>query len=164
MSFKAEYHHHHDNFLNGWQVEQGYAYILTHSGLPTVYWKHYFDWGQELQEKIKALINARKVAGVHSGSRIHTQHNARANDVYAAFIEGWNGKALYVRIGGSDHDWLPYYSGYKDYQEYAAGTGWKVWVKLAGNPSVQQAKLNHALPIPAYQEPQNIVVNDRWLN
>ncbi len=34
-----------DSFANGWEVEQGYAHILTHPGVPTVYWKHYFDWG-----------------------------------------------------------------------------------------------------------------------
>ena len=160
----AEEHHCHDNFLNDWQVEQGYAYILTHPGVPTVYWKHYFDWGKELQEKIKALINARKVAGINSGSRIHTQHNARARGVYAAYIEGRDRNALYVRIGGSDDDWQPYYSGYKDYQEYAKGTGWKVWVKLPGNPSVQQAKLKDVLPIPVYQEPESIVIRDSLLN
>ncbi|HJV66969.1 MAG TPA: alpha-amylase family glycosyl hydrolase [Geomonas sp.] len=41
-----------DSFANNWEVEQAYAYILTHPGLPTVYWKHYFDWGQDLREKI----------------------------------------------------------------------------------------------------------------
>ena len=51
---------------------QAYAYILTHPGLPSVYWKHYFDWGPELQNKIRALINARKVAGVTSGSRFNS--------------------------------------------------------------------------------------------
>jgi len=44
-------HHEFDTFLNDWQVEQGYAYILTHPGVPCVYWKHYFDWGTELREK-----------------------------------------------------------------------------------------------------------------
>jgi len=30
-----------DSFQNNWEVEQAYAYILTHPGLPSVYWKHY---------------------------------------------------------------------------------------------------------------------------
>ena len=63
--------HKFDSFQNTWEVEQAYAYILTHPGVPCVYWKHYFDWGQDLQNKIRALINARKVAGVHSGSDLH---------------------------------------------------------------------------------------------
>lgn len=156
--------HDQDNFQNNWEVEQGYAYILTHPGIPTVYWKHYFDWGNPLREKIKALINARKVAGVTSGSTIHTQNNARSAGVYAAFIEGKDGNALYVRIGGSDENWQPHYSGYQDYREYAAGNGWKVWVKLPGNPEVQQAPLKEAFTLPEYQAPESITVEDALLN
>ncbi|MCB0633116.1 MAG: alpha-amylase family glycosyl hydrolase [Saprospiraceae bacterium] len=157
-------HHDQDNFENNWQVEQAYAYILTHPGVPTVYWKHYFDWGTDLQAKIKALINARKVAGVNSGSNIHTQNNARERGVYAAFIEGTGGRELYVRIGGSDDDWQPYYSGYQDYREYAAGNGWKVWVKVEGNPEVIQAPLKGSIEIPTYREPADITVDDSLLN
>jgi len=69
--------HESDSFANDWEVEQGYAVILTHLGVPTVYWKHYFDWGGDLRDKIRALINARKVAGVHAGSAAHPQDNAR---------------------------------------------------------------------------------------
>jgi alpha-amylase len=155
-------HHEHDNFLNDWQVEQGYAQLLTHPGVPTVYWKHFFDWGTDLREKIKALINARKVAGVHAGSAIYTQDNARARGVYAARIPGRHGD-LYVRIGGSDAEWQPYHSGYEHYREYAAGSGWKVWVGLPGNPPVQQAPVKSALPVPDYREPDTIIVPDDWL-
>ncbi len=151
--------HEFDNFLNDWQVEQGYAYILTHPGVPTVYWKHYFDWGADLREKIKALINARKVAGVNAGSALYTQNNALAKGVYAARVAGSHGD-LYVRIGGSDMDWQPWDSGYSGYRDYAHGTGWKVWVHLSGDPEVQQAPLNAPLPVPDYQDPAGIVVPD----
>jgi alpha-amylase len=156
-------HHEHDNFLNDWQVEQGYAHLLTHPGVPTVYWKHYFDWGSTLRERIKALINARKVAGVHAGSALHTQNNARSKGVYAARVVGRHGD-LYVRIGGSDADWQPHFSDYHDYREYAAGNGWKVWVGLPGNPPVQQAPLKSALPVPAYREPADIAVTEDALD
>ena len=117
--------------------------------MPCVFWKHYFDWGQDLQNKINALINARKIAGVHAGSAVHLQDNARSAGVYAAFIEGKNG-ALYVRIGGNDDQWSPSRSGYREYREYAQGAGWKVWVKLPGNPDVQKAPKKPALPVPQY--------------
>lgn len=155
-------HHAHDNFLNDWQVEQGYAYLLSHPGVPTVYWKHYFDWGEALREKIKALINARKVAGVHAGSTLYTQDNARIRGVYAARVVGHQGD-LYVRIGGSDADWQPHFSGYQQYREYAAGAGWKVWAGLPGNPALRQAALKEALPVPVYQEAAEISVPDAWL-
>jgi alpha-amylase len=155
--------HKFDNFANSWEVEQAYAQILTHPGVPCVYWKHYFDWGDDLRNKINALINARKVAGVKSGTPLHTQQNALAVGVYAAMLEGANGQ-LYVRVGGSDADWQPHFSDYHDYREYAQGSGWKVWVKLPGNPEVQQAPLRPALPVPAYREPQGISIPDEWLN
>ena len=150
--------HEHDSFFNDWQVEQAYAYILTHPGVPTVYWKHYFDWGPDLRDRIKALINARKVADVHAGSRFHLQQNARTRGVYAAFVEGRRG-ALYLRIGGSDEQWVPAYSGYRDYREYASGVGWKVWVTLPDNPDVQQAPFEDALSVPVYRDVDDIEVD-----
>jgi alpha-amylase len=156
-------HHESDSFANNWEVEQGYAYILTHPGVPCVYWKHYFDWGSDLQNKIKALINARKVAGVDAGSRLHPQDNARAKGIYAAMVQGRRGQ-LYVRIGGNDSDWQPYFSNYRDYREYAQGAGWKVWVALPGNLPVKQAPLKAALPIPVYEHPEAIVIPSAWLH
>ena len=141
--------HEFDVFANNWQVEQAYAHVLTHPGVPTVFWKHYFDWGSDLQNKIRALINARKVAGVHSGSALHLQDNARSRGVYAASVEGRHG-SLYVRIGGSDAQWEPRMSNYRDYREYAQGAGWKVWVAIPGNPPLRQAPLKSSLPIPSY--------------
>jgi alpha-amylase len=155
--------HDRDNFANGWEVEQGYAYILTHPGVPCVYWKHYFDWGKRLQDRIKALVNARKVAGVHSGSELNVQNNAKAKNVYAARVVGRQGP-LYVRIGGGDGDWQPSDSGYQGYREYAAGDGWKVWVGLPGNPEVKQAPLKAAFPIPEMKKPEQIDVPDSWLD
>ncbi len=152
-------HHLFDSFANGWQVEQAYAQILTHPGVPSVFWKHYFDWGQDLRNKIRALINARKVAGVHAGSSVHLQDNARAAGVYAARVDGRSGE-LYVRVGGSDEQWEPSFSGYTDYREYARGAGWKVWVRLPGNPELRQAGHGGALQVPLYTPPQTITVPD----
>jgi alpha-amylase len=154
--------HHSDSFANGWEVEQAYAFILTHPGVPTVYWKHYFDWGSELQAKIRALINARKVAGLHAGSEVHHQENARAAGVYAARVIGRLGD-VYVRVGGEDDTWQPFHSNYRGYREYAGGAGWKVWVGLPHDPEFLQAPLKPALPIPEYRDPATIEVADPLL-
>lgn len=151
--------HESDVFANNWQVEQAYAHVLTHPGVPTVFWKHYFDWGADLQGKIRALINARKVAGVHAGSALDLQDNARSAGVYAARVEGRHG-ALYVRLGGSDAQWTPSMSGYSGYREYAQGAGWKVWIALPGNPEVHQAPLKPSLPIPTYVPAEQISAED----
>lgn len=37
-------------------VGVGYAYILTHPGVPCVFYEHLFDWGEELGATIKRLI------------------------------------------------------------------------------------------------------------
>ena len=145
--------HDHDSFENNWQVEQAYAYTLTHPGIPCVFWKHYFDWGDELQNKIKALINARKVAGINSSSNLNLQNNARNKGIYAAMINGKEGQ-LYVRIGGDDNDWKPSDSGYSSYREYAFGNGWKVWISFKAqnrNESFQFSPLNDSIkgiPMP----------------
>ena len=142
--------HKFDSFANNWQVEQAYAQILTHPGVPSVYWKHYFEWGSDLQNKISALINARKIAGVTSGSRVDMQGNARTAGVYAARITGSHGM-LYVRIGGNDQKWQPSDSGYADYREYARGAGWQVWVGLPGNPPLEHATPHAPFPVPTFR-------------
>ncbi|MEG9434599.1 alpha-amylase [Edaphobacter sp. HDX4] len=147
----AQTDHQADSFANNWQVEQAYAYVLTHPGVPCVYWKHYFDWGSDLQSKIKALINARKVAGITSGSRVEMQENARDQGLYAARVHGSHGD-LYVRIGGDDNQWTPGSSGYANYRNYANGAGWSVWVGLPGNPAVMQAAHHAPFPIPKYKK------------
>ena len=93
---------------------------------------------------------------------MNIQYNAQEKGVYAARVVGKHGD-LYVRVGGSDMDWQPSYSNYQDFREYAGGTGWKVWVGLPGNPDVQHASLNGALPIPEYREPHAIEVPEDWL-
>lgn len=65
------------------EVMQGYAYILTHPGLPSVYWPHYFDWG--LGSAIDALIQVRHTEGLSSASSVAIQR--ADNSVYAAIID-----------------------------------------------------------------------------
>jgi len=92
---------------------------------------------------------------VNAGSRVDLQNNAWDSGVYAARITGRHGE-LYVRIGGSDEQWQPSASGYTDYREYAQGAGWRVWVKLPGNPPFQQASRRAALPVPQYRPADHI--------
>ena len=153
--------HKFDSFANTWEVEQAYAYILTHPGVPCVYWKHYFDWGGVLRSRLAALINARKVAGVTSGSALFPQTNARERGVYAALVVGKQG-SLYVRIGGNDSDWQPSNSGYRDYREYAYGAGWKVWVGLPGNPEVKLAAKKEPFMVPDFKKVEDIDVPADW--
>ncbi|MFH1618838.1 MAG: alpha-amylase C-terminal beta-sheet domain-containing protein [bacterium] len=85
------------------RVMRGYAYILTHPGIPCVYWPHFFDWG--LREELKNLMRLRKAAGITSASRVIIQ--AADSAKYAAVIN----KKLAMKIGPGE--WSP-------------GTGWKL--------------------------------------
>lgn len=99
-------------------IMKGYAYILTHPGIPTVFYDHFFDWGASVQESIQKLIVIRKRQDLHSRSSIRI---LEANDVlYAAMI----GERVCVKIGPGD--WKPQ----GDEWELAAwGNEYAVWQK-----------------------------------
>ncbi|OGS06825.1 MAG: hypothetical protein A2270_11665 [Elusimicrobia bacterium RIFOXYA12_FULL_51_18] len=81
----------------------GYAYILTHPGIPCVFWPHFFDWGTQYKTQIKTLISIRKNAGITSTSAI--QILSATNGLYAAVITG---KTQWVVLKmGSDMNWQP---------------------------------------------------------
>ena len=99
------------------KVGMGYAYILTHPGTPTVFWDHYFDWGDDLKNQIKSLLKARDDAGIHSRSKLEIV--AATDSLYAAHV----GDRLAVKLGG---DWSPSGGGW---EAVASGDGWCVWTK-----------------------------------
>lgn len=40
----------------GNHVMEGYAYILTHPGIPTVFYDHFYDWGSPIHDQIVKLV------------------------------------------------------------------------------------------------------------
>ncbi len=81
----------------------GYAYILTHPGIPCVFWPHFFDWGQAYHDAIAKLISIRKSAGITSTSPM--QILEATNGLYAATIAGKN-KQLVLKLG-KNWGWNP---------------------------------------------------------
>ena len=62
--------------LNHWpfpwnHLHEGYAYILTHPGTPTIFCDHYFADG--LGDSIRELVKIRKRAGVQCRSKARSQ-------------------------------------------------------------------------------------------
>ncbi|WDE01026.1 alpha-amylase C-terminal beta-sheet domain-containing protein [Thalassomonas actiniarum] len=102
------------------KVMQGYAYILTHPGIPTIYWAHAFDWN--LYDDIKVLADIRKQQGLSSTSSVSIQ--AAQTGLYAAIIDD----KVAVKIGGSN--WSPGGSGW---QLAASGSDYAVWTLGEGN-------------------------------
>ena len=68
------------------KIMQGYVYILTHPGIPCIFWRHFFDQGERQQAQIKKLIAIRKKAGITSRSNVFIE--PITDGKYAAIIEG----------------------------------------------------------------------------
>ncbi|SEU16750.1 glucan 1,4-alpha-maltotetraohydrolase domain-containing protein [Stigmatella erecta] len=101
------------------KVMQGYAYILTHPGVPCVYWVHFYDWGHG--PAIKTLMSIRKSKGVHSSSAVSIQ--VADSSRYAALITGTNGTVA-MKIGPGT--WSPSGTGWT---LATSGTNYAVWTK-----------------------------------
>jgi hypothetical protein len=96
-------------------VEQGYAYILTHPGTPTVFWDHYF--APHWQPAIQKLMSLRLAQGIHCRSQVHILK--ADSGVYAAQIDD----RVIVKIGPGD--WSP---NNPSWERDGSGHEWCVWV------------------------------------
>lgn len=99
-------------------VMQGYAYILSHPGIPMIFYPHVYDWS--LRAPILALINARRAAGVNSTSAVSIQ--AAQTGLYAAVVTG-TAHQLAVKIG--PNSWSP--SG-SNWALQTSGPNYAVWM------------------------------------
>jgi len=100
----------------GNKVMQGYAYILTHPGIPCVFWDHFYDWG--LKNEIADIIDIRKRNGLHSTSVVEIK--AAQGNLYAAEIDG----VVAMKIGPGN--WSPSGSGWN---LAASGNDYAIWEK-----------------------------------
>eukprot|EP00191_Tetraselmis_sp_GSL018_P020356 CAMPEP_0177594508 /NCGR_PEP_ID=MMETSP0419_2-20121207/9820_1 /TAXON_ID=582737 /ORGANISM="Tetraselmis sp., Strain GSL018" /LENGTH=598 /DNA_ID=CAMNT_0019085825 /DNA_START=592 /DNA_END=2388 /DNA_ORIENTATION=- len=96
-------------------VEQGYAYILTHPGTPTVFWDHYF--APQWQPAIRRLMEIRRENGISCRSQVHILK--ADSGVYAAQIDD----RVIVKLG--PRDWSP---GDSSWEMAGFGHHWCVWV------------------------------------
>ncbi len=83
----------------GQTAAMAYAYILTHPGIPCVFWPHFFDWGPEFRGRIEKLLRLRADAGVHS--RSHVDIWEARSGLYAACVDG----RVAVKLGSTS--WSP---------------------------------------------------------
>ncbi len=99
---------------------RAYAFILSTPGTPCIYWPDYFDWGLT---EIKDLVQARKKAGITSGSNwidLTEKYNG-----FAAFIKNEKDEpSLAISIDSNFHD-----PG-TEWEVAASKKGeWTVWTK-----------------------------------
>lgn len=106
-------------------LRKGYAYILTHPGVPMVFWPHYFDESQSMRDAIDDLIAIRKDVKIYAGTSMNIAE-AR-NNLYAAYIDGRNG-TIAMKLGNGD--WSPNGSGWT---LRTSGTDYAVWTQGGNN-------------------------------
>ncbi|XP_066351798.1 alpha-amylase isozyme 3D [Miscanthus floridulus] len=73
------------------KVMQGYAYILTHPGVPCIFYDHVFDWN--LKQEISTLSAIRARNGIHAGSKLRIL--VADADAYVAVVD----EMVMVKIG-----------------------------------------------------------------
>ncbi|KAK1407611.1 hypothetical protein QVD17_39231 [Tagetes erecta] len=73
------------------KVMQGYAYILTHPGIPSLFYDHFFDWG--LKDELTKLTRVRARNGISSTSQVRIL--AYEAELYVAVID----ERIIVKIG-----------------------------------------------------------------
>ncbi len=106
----------------GNKVMEGYCYILTHPGTPTVFWDHLFDWG--LYDQIKDLVWIRKRNGLTDESSVNIIQ--ATNNVYAAILDD----KVAMKIGPGS--WSPPGNGWN---LKASGSNYAVWDRLPAQPA-----------------------------
>lgn len=98
-------------------VLKGYAYILTHPGTPTIFWDHYFEWGDFYRAKIRELAQMRHGLNIHRQSYLEILE-AR-NNLYVAKIDD----KLIVKLGSAT------YNPGSEWESAISGPGYYIWTK-----------------------------------
>ncbi len=95
---------------------QGYAYILTHPGIPCIFWH---DWN-EFRSELNTLIGIREGQGITDSSTVDIQ--VADSSKYAAIVNSNTA----IKIGGGS--WSP--TG--DWTLAASGSNYAVWTSGSG--------------------------------
>jgi len=103
------------------QVARAYAFLLTHCGIPSIFWSDWSDRGLDVTNQLVKLCQLRRSIGVHATSRVNI--NAAHGGLYAACIDGKHGQIAF-KMG--TNDWCPQGSGWV---LKASGHEYAVWAK-----------------------------------
>lgn len=131
----------HDTYRDGSKftgnIQQANAFILSSSGIPSVFYPHWRD----NKAAINSMIKARKSVGLHSESNVEVQNTS---GYYKAYGEGTCGKML-TYIGGSESNWdVPSGGGWN---KVASGSGWAMYTLVENQTCLNEfmAKYNNGV-------------------
>jgi len=105
------------------KLEVGYAYILTHPGVPCVFWDHVSRWGGRLHDAIATLVAVRRRNSIKASSQVEIL--CAEDDIYVARVA----RRLTVKLGPR-FEMGKHLPLEKDgWALAAAGNDWAVWEK-----------------------------------
>lgn len=115
------------------KVLVGYAYIITHPGIPCIFWDHVIDWGEDHRRKISELMKARRDAEIPVDAPVNI---LSADDtLYLAEI----GKPPALRVALGPREAVK--PDMKYWSDATAGRHYKVWVHKTIDLSAQVVKV-----------------------
>jgi len=120
------------------KVLVGYAYIVTHPGIPSIFWDHVVEWGEDHRRRISELLRARRESEIPVDAPVTIQ--CADADLYLA--EVGSPPALRVALG-------PREAGAPDmkyWRDGPSGRGYHVWVKRMPEPQAAAPKSAPAVP------------------
>lgn len=75
------------------KVVQGYVYILTHPGIPSIFYDHLVYWGDDVRQPIERLIDIRRRNGLHAQSTLRIERAEQG--LYVAYVD----EKVVVKLG-----------------------------------------------------------------
>jgi len=116
----------------------GYAYILTHPGMPCLFWDHLIDWGEDHRRRIIELTRARRDSGMKVDAKVVIE--MAEDGIYLAEIGG----VLRVQLGNrSARD-----PDASRWGKPLTGPNYRVWVRRIAASAVEKK-----VPTPSPQPP-----------
>lgn len=96
-------------YENECSMMAAYALILTHPGIPCVFYSDWKDRGGRVENCIEKLIKIRRSNNIKRWSRFYVAE--AKNDMYAAYVGDENAEQLAIKIGiqgkGDYENWVP---------------------------------------------------------
>ncbi|MEO1263827.1 MAG: alpha-amylase [Bacteroidota bacterium] len=117
-----------------WDKMLAYAYILTHEGYPTIFYRDYEEWLDK--DKLNNLIWIHNNKATGNTSILYAD-----NDEYVARRNGWNGNpGLIVYLNDSNQwqeRWVPTNWNSTQIKDYTGHSNWHPWTQGGGWVKIQ---------------------------
>lgn len=119
------------------KVMVGYAYTLTHPGIPSLFWDHVMDWGDDFRNRLCEIIKIRRAAKIKVDSPVNIK--CAEQDLYVAEVGEASTGMLRIQLGSR-------HAGDPDKNFWSngpAGNNYSIWAHivepLKSEPSKESA-------------------------